>query len=210
MKIVTTATILLILSGFPAYAVGLSDEARELQSLYKDLNSFKDDPEFHLVGFDPCCRFNAWHKKVAELTAKSSAPLFRELGFVPAELRQLALEYMKSKGRNTSYSKLTVDTIEAGFRPMPEPTAGKGIVLATDTYCKSVKTYENMQAAMVTNKFAEVGRLLSSPDCIRVNEKTIVSSLGKTSRAKGLDMEYHHVLLPNGVKVWIQAGNVKF
>ena len=92
-----------------------SANAQLLKSLYDELQEFKSDPEFHDVGFAVCCRFNKWFARVGELQEQSDMNLFREVGVVPGELRQLGLEYMRSKGEPNSYTRSMEPKFKDGF-----------------------------------------------------------------------------------------------
>jgi len=94
-----------------------SEAATRLISLYEELSEFKNDPEFHDVGFAICCRFNRWMKDVDELTEQTGIELISEVGFLPGDLRQLGMEYMGSRGQPTSYSEWMETTIAAGQSP---------------------------------------------------------------------------------------------
>ena len=113
---------------------GLSALLRELQSckpdlssftkdairLYLELQEFKDDPEFHQVGFGLCCRFNVWKQEVDALTDRSGLETVREIGIVPGELVSLGWEYFQNRGRSTF---LTV-FVEANIRAASIETMG--------------------------------------------------------------------------------------
>ena len=45
----------------------LSSLTKDVIRLYFELLEFKDDPEFHKVGFGVCCRFNVWRQEVDAL-----------------------------------------------------------------------------------------------------------------------------------------------
>lgn len=108
----------LIIIGFsPIHAKAvLSNEVQGLKSLYEELRTFKDDPYFHKVGFGVCCRFNKWMLKVETFRSKfSGIEPFLEVGFVPGDLLQLGMEYMRSRGRPTEYSVWMENIIKEGF-----------------------------------------------------------------------------------------------
>ena len=122
---------------------GLSALLRELQSckpdlssftkdairLYLELQKFKDDPEFHQVGFGLCCRFNVWKQEVDALTDRSGLETLREIGIVPGELFSLGWEYFQNRGRSTFLTAFVEANIKAasietiGLAPLqPTPT----------------------------------------------------------------------------------------
>jgi len=111
--------IIIVFSPIPAKAT-LSNDAQELKILYEELKKFKDSPKFHQVGFGICCRFNKWMVKVETLGSKKTGiKIFMEVGFLPGDLLQLGIEYMKSRGRHTPYSREMELTIAAGLPSEP-------------------------------------------------------------------------------------------
>ena len=108
----------MVIVGFSPMQVDatLSADAQELKTLYEELQGFKDNPEFHQVGFGTCCRFNKWKVKVESLRSKKTGmKIFREIGFLPGELLQLGMEYMRSRGHPTSYTQVMEATIVEGL-----------------------------------------------------------------------------------------------
>jgi len=87
----------------------------ELKFLYKELQGFKDDPEFHKVGFGLCCKFNLWLQKVDSFQSKkTNQDILNYVGFLPGELSLLGMEYMRNKGHPASHSELE-NIISAGL-----------------------------------------------------------------------------------------------
>ena len=89
-----------------------SENTKQLLALYLELHSFKDDPEFHQVGFGVCCRFHDWRIQVEELQRKTKLETLREIELVPGDLLILGSTYRQSKGQPTEYTQ----TIEPVFR----------------------------------------------------------------------------------------------
>ena len=115
------ALIIIALSPIHARAI-LSNDAQELKTLYEELQKFKGNPKFHQVGFGRCCRFNKWKVKVETLRSKKTGiKILMEVGFMPGDLLQLGMEYMRSRGRPTSYSKEMEAIIETGLAPEAQP-----------------------------------------------------------------------------------------
>ncbi len=46
-----------------------SPHTKQLLTLYEELHSFKDDPNFHEVGFGRCCGFRDWQTRSEALQA---------------------------------------------------------------------------------------------------------------------------------------------
>ena len=145
-----------------------SKSTKQLLALYIELHSFKDDPEFHQVGFGVCCRFYDWQIQVEELQRKTKLETFREIELVPGDLLILGSEYIQSKGRPTKYtqtmeplfrsglkalrilesdSPLSVKTVEeaasttAIIESSKTPTTGEGALAAAATLADSFKTF---------------------------------------------------------------------
>ena len=53
-------------------AAEFSESTKLLLALYQELHLFKDDPEFHEVGFGACCRFHDWQTRVQELQSRTN------------------------------------------------------------------------------------------------------------------------------------------
>ena len=79
-------------------AAEFSENTKLLLALYQELHLFKDDPEFHEVGFGACCRFHDWQTRVEELRSRTELETLMDIDVVPGDLLVLGLEYMKSKG----------------------------------------------------------------------------------------------------------------
>ena len=92
-----------------------SENTKRLLALYQELCLFKDDPEFHQVGFGVCCRFNDWQKRLEELSSRTKLETFYDIGMVPGDLSVLGLEYLTSKGQPTNYSLEFEPQWEAGI-----------------------------------------------------------------------------------------------
>ena len=94
---------------------GFSENTKRLLALYQELYLFKDDPEFHQVGFGVCCRFNDWQKRVVELSSRTKLETLYDIGMMPGDLSVLGLEYLTSKGQPTNYSLVFEPQWEAGI-----------------------------------------------------------------------------------------------
>ena len=83
----------------------LSRDARETIRLFIELQQFKDDPEFHRVGFGACCRFNSWKEEVDSLRGTADVGTISEIGIVPGDLFTIGLEYLRSAGQPTELTE---------------------------------------------------------------------------------------------------------
>ena len=79
----------------------LSSSTKETIELFLELQEFRYDPEFHLVGFGVCCRFNAWKKEVDSLGERAGLETLRDIGIVPGELFSLGWEHFMNQGNAT-------------------------------------------------------------------------------------------------------------
>ena len=100
-------------------AAEFSESTKLLLALYQELHLFKDDPEFHEVGFGACCRFHDWQTRVQELQSRTNLETLMDIDVVPGDLLVLGLEYMKSKGSPTAYTQ----TMDPKFRSAVSVTA---------------------------------------------------------------------------------------
>ena len=101
-------------------AAEFSESTKLLLALYQELHLFKDDPEFHEVGFGACCRFHDWQTRVQELQSRTNLETLMDIDVVPGDLLVLGLEYMKSKGSPTAYTQ----TMDPKFRSRRERDGG--------------------------------------------------------------------------------------
>jgi len=201
------ALVIIALSPIHARAI-LSNDAQELKTLYEKLQKFKGSPKFHQVGFGRCCRFNKWMVKVETLGSKTGIEILHEVGFLPGDLITLGMEYMRSRGRPTLYSKEMEATIMAGLAPEPQLKGGQGVIITTDRGCASLDSIKKFIVAVTNKNYEEANTILSDPDCPRIYEKTIVNGpLDSKKLSWGI---YHQVKLPDGTKLWMSGSQVKF
>ena len=107
-----TAVLTALLMELRSCKPGLSHSTKEAIRLYVELQEFKDDPEFHQVGFGLCCRFNAWKEQVDALTDSAGLETLVVIGIVPGELWSLGWEYLQNRGRSTDLT----DYVEANIK----------------------------------------------------------------------------------------------
>lgn len=106
---IVLSTIFLALSIMYSVSLGQDSAKQEIISktreLYLELMEFKNDSEFHRVGFRRCCQYYNWMQKVEELRKDPNAKLLLQEGVVVGDLLMLGLEYAKKGGRETDYTK---------------------------------------------------------------------------------------------------------
>ena len=107
----------------------LSSSTKDVIRLYFELQEFKDDLEFHQVGFGVCCKFNVWKQEVDALTDRSGLDTLGEVGIVPGELYSLGWEYFKNNGRSTGLT----DYVEASLQAAVMKTMGLVTLQPTPT-----------------------------------------------------------------------------
>ena len=81
----------------------------ELKKLYYELMDFKDDAEFHRVGFGVCCKYKKWQLKVEALRNNKTLTMIDKIAV--GDLLMLGLEYMKTKGKENDYTKFARKSI---------------------------------------------------------------------------------------------------
>ena len=86
-----------------------SAEVEDLQQLYAEFLTFKNDPEFHAVGYGQCCRYYEWMKKVEALRVRGGnmsdfSDFLSQFGILPGELIILGMEYYEGQGNGYTAS----------------------------------------------------------------------------------------------------------
>lgn len=86
----------------------------ELKKLYNELMNFKDDPEFHKVGFGECCKYNKWKLRLEALRDGHKLKTMAEK-VAAVNLLMLAIEYKNTEGGENDYTIETKNLIVQGF-----------------------------------------------------------------------------------------------
>ncbi len=211
---------------FPIHAkAAQSSDAQELKALqelkvlYEELQGFKDNPNFHQVGFG-CCRFKKWMVKVEAIRSKTEERglklFYLTVAFPPFYLLDIGMDYLYIGTLGfTKYSQRQEDTegrikrmeaeIAAGLAPEPQLKKGQGVVLSTDSVCNSLDIYKKFFAAaqeeLRTRNYAESesDAILYGPDCHRVYRKTVVTGPLASKElpwSDGSSSTYHQVQMP--------------
>jgi hypothetical protein len=88
----------------------------EVRRLYLELMSFKDDSLFHKVGFAPENKYSHWMDRVGKLYEDSrSKGLLAKEGVPVEDLLNLGLEYFKSSGKETTFSRFANGEFRKAF-----------------------------------------------------------------------------------------------
>jgi hypothetical protein len=87
----------------------------EVRQLYLELMSFKDDSLFQKVGFSPENKYSKWLDKVGKLKEDSRSKGLLKKGIPIEDLLNLGLEYFKSGGKETSFSRFVNEEFRKAF-----------------------------------------------------------------------------------------------
>jgi hypothetical protein len=88
----------------------------EVRRLYLELMNFKDDSLFHKVGFAPENKYSKWLDRVSKLKQDSRSKGLLKKGIPIEDLMNLGLEYFKSGGKETSFSRFANDEFRRAFQ----------------------------------------------------------------------------------------------
>lgn len=85
------------------------------KNLYNKLQSFKNSPDFHAYGFGKGGNYYGWYMAARNFTEEENLHLVQTYGFVSEDLLMLGQEYLKSKGKETDYSRSKREEFENVF-----------------------------------------------------------------------------------------------
>lgn len=116
MKFPTRRSMLImmsiIISGYSAAANEAMDPhvkeiGEKMKQLYDDMMIFKSNEKFHTMGFGSNSPYRAWFDNVMLLDKESSGMKLAQSGFrtFPMDLYTMAIDYRKSSGNETQYTK---------------------------------------------------------------------------------------------------------
>ena len=105
--------VALLLNGGRPRAAPAAD-VEQLQQLYTEFLTFKNDPDFHAVGYDECCRYSEWRKKVEALRGGPTGGFLTQFGIGPGDLIMLGREYSHGRGHGD-----TAETLENASKKAP-------------------------------------------------------------------------------------------
>ena len=134
-------------------------EVAEIQRLYTEFLTFKNDPKFRAVGYGRCCRYYRWMKKVEALRGGNTGDFLKQFGILPGDLITLGAEYYQGRG-NSETARYFESLIASGQRPIQSEPAINRTVPATDgTIGTWTYTVHGMLKETVTIK-REKGKLI--------------------------------------------------
>ena len=87
----------------------------DVRQLYLELMSFKDDSLFHKVGFAIENKYSNWLDRVGKLNEDSRSKGLLKKGIPLEDLRDLGLEYFKSGGKETAFSRFANGQFRKAF-----------------------------------------------------------------------------------------------
>ena len=82
-------------------SIKLTEATVETLDLFRELYEFRNDAEFHRVGFAIAYRYNGWLVKMEHLAERhldESLVIMSEIGIVPGDLHTLAQDYIDNGG----------------------------------------------------------------------------------------------------------------
>ena len=193
----------------------LSSSTKDVIRLYFELQEFKDDLEFHQVGFGVCCKFNVWKQEVDALTDRSGLDTLGEVGIVPGELYSLGWEYFKNNGRSTGLT----DYVEASLQAAVMKTMGLVTLQPTPTAdaalgMQVIGEWENeydggLQSRIKIIRESGVVRLEETFDDGSIRTESLVESeseIGRRFEIAGESGEYFVIDLTGNLQVWDHYG----
>ena len=194
---------------YPAATSARPPEVEQLARLYKELMTFKVHAEFKRVGFGACCKYNAWMKRVEKLRVSSSSQMWLELGVSPGDLLTLGLEYMRSKGGETDYSREMSAQFAAALFPRAAKKEFNGRMSDTDRVCRELALYKTHMELVLASNYTAADKLISDDKvCPRLHKGTPVRGPLETQSVN----EIVYVLVEaQGVgRVWVMEDWVEF
>lgn len=192
---------------------GAEAAAEALQSLYADLKQFKDDPQFHQVGFGQCCEYFRWKQKVEALSATHGRAILKRAGFAPGDLVQLASAYAKSRGRETDLTRRLKAPIENGLSPS-KPSGGSGVLRTNGRWCTDVEVFADFVKGMETGAMDLASRPETDSSCREYASGTKVGPVLAERQFRFSDgtpfLRFVQVQAPDGTKIWVSDREVEF
>ena len=89
----------------------------EYNTLYKELQGFKNNNDFREMGFAPNGPYKDWYDRVIELIDKDSKDFILKHGLGAKDLLDLGLEYVKSTGADNDKTEWFTKRFELLFNP---------------------------------------------------------------------------------------------
>ncbi len=152
-----------------------SPAALKMKRLYEELQGFRYDPLFHMLGVDGWFTAMEWKGKVRLLMAQSGAALLKELGLEPGSLITLAEDYAKNKGYSTDRSAYWEAKFAGTFYPQ-EKQAGDGRLIRDSLACADFATWARSMHAMDLGQYEEGSTLQEQAGCEDVAKGALVSA----------------------------------
>lgn len=203
--VVVLAALLLL----PMPASARPPEVDQLATLYKELVRFKGEPKFKEVGFGQCCQYHSWMARVEGLRDKASREIWLQVGVVPADLLMLGLEYVRSKGSETAYTREMIPQFEAALFRKPAKKGFTGKMAGTDRACKDLAIYKRQLELVEAQDYAGASKIISNDDnCPVVRAGTPMR--GPLDTRKQGEVTYILVEAQGVGTVWVMKDAVEF
>lgn len=191
----------------------LSAATRTFAALYDELNRFRRDPEFLRSGFNPCCRYSDWLRRVEALDRANGAALLRELRASPRELISIGRQYARNNGNPTPLSQSISARIDLALGRSQPPQAG-GVAQREGWWCRNIETSFASLRALEDGDYARSSNMRSDPACPHVLPNTATGPALErryySFRDGSGQMGFARVRLPNGVEVWAPLTDIEF
>lgn len=160
-----------------------STEATELKRLWIELEDFRFDPKFHVLGFDNPFQYGEWAGKVRRLDHRAGKRLTKELGFSAGELLVLGEEYRAHKGKASDRSSLAEARLAGALNQQKVEKGGARVTTET-TGCSDFDTYARSLRLLEEGDFIKSNALLEQSGCETIVEGAIV---GPPTRRRAYD-----------------------
>lgn len=164
---------------------------REVKQSYENLLSFKDDKEFHEKGFGKGGKYHEWFEKIQEQVKSPMSKIVIREGLVVGEIQSMGMEYMQSKGKETTAVKLFKKDLDKLFYPKPTE--------------KQIQLNEDDAKDIEFGELFGEWKIVSSTINMSYNYK-IYKKNGKFSGIKDDDYAAPEILIKKGYK-YIVKGN---
>lgn len=89
----------------------------QFETLFNELMSIKDEPEFKIYGFGDGGNYNNWMKKVDDLENDKYSKLLLRKQIAAGDLKTLAIEYAGTEGKENEFTRTMTNIITQAFQP---------------------------------------------------------------------------------------------
>ncbi len=93
-----------------------ADLKREFRDLWRDLNDFRHKHSFQAQGFSSRGPYGVWMRRVEDAGRRYPDRLQRQMGLVFAELRQVGLDYERTRGNGSRHTQQKAAAFDRALR----------------------------------------------------------------------------------------------